>query len=409
MFLKMAILSLSRHKKRTILILIAIALSVFAMEIMGAMVDGMRVNFFKSLTRNTGHIVAYASGYKEQVNPLGLENRIENWRDVAAKIKKDSRVVSAEGFLKLGALAVAVPDDWEKESKDLAVEVVGTEKDTGFYSQVRDGLTKGSFLPADNSILISERLAELLDVTIGSIISLMVEGAMGEAYYLDFSVDGIFKTSSDIFDESTVFIRLSTAQKLAGVGDSVTEIRLLCSDKSQAEDVKSDFITEYPELGLEMQTWKEINGGFAVVMDMVDVVLIFVNLVVLIVGGSLIANAILMNVFDRIREYGTLRAIGLTKRKLLGLVVLEGAVEGMIGTVLGLMIALPLIWFFSVNPITGIDEFSDYLMSSSFTFVITFKNLLLNIASGILLAVFASLYAGYVASKKTIYQSLTYV
>ncbi|MEM5947184.1 FtsX-like permease family protein [Spirochaetia bacterium 38H-sp] len=409
MFLKMAILSLSRHKKRTVLIILAIAISVFALEIMGAMFDGMRVNFFKSLTKNTGHIVVYAKGYKEQINPLGLEKRIDNWKEIAEELKENSFVVSAEGFLKLGALAVSVPIDWEKESRDLAVEVVGTDRNTSFYSQVREGLIGGAFLPYKKSILISQRLAELLDVKLGDILSLIVEGAIGEAYYLDFSVDGIFKTSSDTFDEGTVFIQLSTAQELAGTGDSVTEIRLLCQDKSYADMVKTSFFKTHPDIQLDMQTWKEINGGFAVIMDMVDVVLIFMNLVVLIVGGSLIANAILMNVFDRIREYGTLRAIGLTRKKLLGLIVMEGSVEGVIGTALGLFISLPLIWFFSVNPISGIEELSDYLMSSSFTFVITAQNLILNIASGILLAIFASLYAGFVASKKTIYQSLTYI
>jgi putative ABC transport system permease protein len=409
MFLKIAILSLTRHKKRSVLIIGAIALAVFTMELMGAMFDGMRINFFKSLTRNSGHLIIYPQGYKAQSNPLGLEKRIERYQTVITDCMQDERVLSAEGFLHIAGLLISVPEDLERDSRDLMVELIGVGENSAFYSQVRDGLVSGAYLPRENSILISQRIAELLQITQGSLVSVLVEGAAGEAYYLDFSVDGMYHTSSDRFDETTVFINLKRAQELVGLENSVTEIRLLCRNKDEADVVKQDFVLNHPKSNLELETWKEMNGGFASVMDMVDVVLLFMNLVILLVGGSLIANAILMNVFDRMREYGTLRAIGLKRKQLRQLLLVEGVVEGVIGTFLGMIFSLPLVYYLSIHPLDGLKEVADVLMGSSFTFVITPQNILLNCVSGVLLALLASVYAATVAGKKSVYQALTYI
>ena len=144
-------------------------------------------------------------------------------------------------------------------------------------------------------------------------------------------------------------------------------------------------------------------------IETMDFFIVFMNLFVVIVAASVITNAILMNVFERIREFGTMRAIGLKKRGVARIILTEGVVQGIAGSLLGLLAGIPIVLYFSSNGIDmgGIAE-AFGMGTSEFYFGYTPRNSALNAAGGVLIALGGSLYAAVTGVRLTIMEALRY-
>ncbi|ADN03167.1 ABC transporter permease [Spirochaeta thermophila] len=399
MFLKMAALSLLRHKRRTVLIVAAVAIAVAALQVLGGMLEGMRVRFFASLTEETGHLQITGKGYRESLNPYDLSILVSP--DIMPALERKAGVVRVEAMIRFGAVLIG------SEGRHVMVEGVGLDPDTGFYPRVREDL-EGRFLSRKTGVVISRRMARLLGVGRGDEVFLLSEGPLGEPYYLAFVVEGLFSTDSTSFDERMVFVSREAAQELLGISE-VTEIRVVCEDPEDADAVKAGIAPLLDRWGAEAWTWKELQGSLVIFITLFDIVVLFMNLTVLVVGASLVVNAVLMNAFDRIREFGTLRAIGLTRRGLVGIIALEGLFYGIAGTFLGMGIGVPVVLYFASHPISSMEGLSEVLVGGSYTFALTAQNAALNVASGLLLAVLSALYAAGVVARKGVYEALTHV
>ena len=106
------------------------------------------------------------------------------------------------------------------------------------------------------------------------------------------------------------------------------------------------------EPGNDVMTWAEINPFLAQMLDSVSSVIVVVYFIVYVAVGILILNAMLMAVFERIREFGVLKAIGYGPFAVLAMMLAEGMMQAVIATVIGLVIAAPAMWYLAVY---GID------------------------------------------------------
>ena len=88
-----------------------------------------------------------------------------------------------------------------------------------------------------------------------------------------------------------------------------------------------------------------MQGNLLVMIKITDQFILIINVIVLIVAATVITNAILMNVFEKKREYGTLRAIGMKRRQQVFLVLAEGGSQGIAGAILGTALALPVVLY----------------------------------------------------------------
>ncbi|HXZ85142.1 MAG TPA: FtsX-like permease family protein, partial [Myxococcota bacterium] len=154
-----------------------------------------------------------------------------------------------------------------------------------------------------------------------------------------FRVSGLFRTASSEFDKSTVFLTLADAQRLLGVGDRVQEIALALDDAAALPAVQARARAELPRVRpdqpLEILTWKEREPRLAAILDLMSSTA-WVAYAAVFAGMVFgIANALLMSVYERIREFGVLRSLGLPARQLLVLVLLESLLLTLGGALLG--------------------------------------------------------------------------
>lgn len=397
--LKMVAQSLGRHPRRTLLILFAVMISVFTMELIAGMLHGISNNFFTNILSAGGHGQVRGQGWEDKLDPYSLDTALVDTRPILEALQSDSRVTAAEPVLSFGALYL-------EDGKSLGLQVLGVSTDTRFFPKVSAGLRLGAFLPTETSILVSQSLADFLGLRLGSEVMLLTEDSGGSPYYMAFSLDGLFATDSLDFDDTTVLVGLEAARTMTWLPAGATEIRFLLTERDLAPAFAASLADRLAEFGAAIHDWRYLNAGLLSMVDMMDLFIWVFNLIVIIVAATVITNAILMNVFDRMREFGTLRAIGLRRGRLFRLILLEGAVLGSLGSVLGLALGIPVVLYFQNKGLDwgGISE--AFGMGSFFNFAFSPARSMADFAAGTLTALVGSFYAASIASRTRVVDAL---
>jgi putative ABC transport system permease protein len=190
----------------------------------------------------------------------------------------------------------------------------------------------GSFMSAGNQILMSELRASKLGIKPGDTLTLEFDGEFAEVV-----IEGYLPVNNDDAEsfEKIIYCDIATAQKIFGMDSSFTRIDLIIENDSELSRIKSHLPAEYridrsearPEAASQMTESFRIN-------------LTAMSLLALIVGMFLIYNTMTFSVVQRRRLIGLLRAIGVTKREIFGMITLESLVIGGIGTVAGIFLGI---------------------------------------------------------------------
>lgn len=453
MIWKIAWGSVVRHGRRSLLIILVVAISVAVMLFVSGMLTGMRHDFFQSMVATGGHIQVDHPDSAEALDPYSLELLMEEWRDAQQWFAAQPETVRAEPILTFGAMVLM-------EGSTVPMVGHGVQPETGFFADVREGITAGRFLSAgagvqgtggstggaiddttDNDtpdsgsadrplpeILLSTETAGMLQVSVEDTVSVLVEDSTGAPYYLAYTVVGLFASNSPEFDQSAFLISHRAAQELLYLEDHTRQVRVVLEDENDADavaarfaegpgggttaeadepggSVQPDSSTSSSE-GLRVRTWREINGGLAVLLEMFDVMMYAVNLLILIVAATVITNAILMNVFEKIEEFGMMRAIGLTRKGQFGLVLAEGTSYGVIGSLLGVAIGVPVVLWFSQHGIYFGEMMDSFGLSREVTTRFDATRTVVDTLFGAAVALAGSLYAGVVAVRMSVIESL---
>jgi putative ABC transport system permease protein len=388
--------SIRRHGRRSILIIFAVALSVAVMELVTGLMGGMRSDFFETMVATNGHIEVDHPGVATALDPLSLDVLIDNPDEIVAWFREQPEVATAEAILTFGALVVS-------ERTSMPMVGHGVQRDTAFFTDVRRGTEQGTFPVNEHEILLSTVAADLLDVTVGDPVSVLVEDSSGAPYYLEFTIAGLFRSESPDFDERAFLVRHDSAAELLYLTNETRMVRVVLAEPAATDTIAAGAAARF---GARARTWREMSGGLASLIEMFDVFMYAINILLVVVAASVITNAILMNVFEHVTEYGTMRAIGLTRRGELRLIVAEGLVYGVVGGVLGLLIGVPFVlWLSRVGIDLGavMDSMGlgrelrpqpDPVQSA------------INALFGATTAVLGSLYAARVATRMTIIESI---
>lgn len=358
---RLAFLSAVKHWKRSLVVSGAVAVACAVMIAIGSLLNGITGSFYDSVIPNSGHIRIEDAGMADSLNPLGLELLLPDADSLVAKIKTigDPRIEDVEPVLSFGALLVEDRDDIDP--RNLAMRGMGVSPETRFADNVRFTMKEGSFLPDGQGIALSERAARLVGAKLGSGLLVLVQDRNGEPWYERLVVTGLFATESSDFDESTFYIAESKATTMLDAAGMAREIRLLLANRDDADSVAKEITTAIsgnipgsPQgpATLRIQTWQKINASIFALLLFVKILLGIIMALFAIVSGTIIANSSLMSVMERIREYGTMRAMGLRARSLERLILMEGLMLGALGAGLGVGIGFAIVAFLSIG---GID------------------------------------------------------
>lgn len=326
---RIAIRDLGRNKRRSALTLIAvmmglalvIALHSFEMgAIQGSIDDNIRIQ--------TGHVQVRGGSYEEDKVSLKWEDLLEEPQALAAQAQALPEVQAAAPVLWAGGILGTVEDS-------VGVRVYGIDPLAETAAPFREDLVGEFLAPDDRSgVLISQRLANNLELAVGDDVSLLVNTSGEQPDEATFTIRGLYNSGFPAFDEATIFLPLAKAQAFTRVGDRASAVVALLHDREHADVVASALRAP----GLELLTWRDLNQLMVEGMNQAMGFLYLIYLIVLAVVAVVVANTLLMSVFERTREMGILAALGMKGRQIMAMFLMESATLGAIGVILGVLL-----------------------------------------------------------------------
>jgi ABC-type lipoprotein release transport system permease subunit len=200
-------------------------------------------------------------------------------------------------------------------------------------------------------ILLGRKLADKLRIPLKGKVVLTLLDTAGAMTAAAFRVQGIYETANAPLDERIVYVRKGDLDALLGTTGSAHEAAVLLQGEGEpVERVQTLLEERLP--GLKVETWKQISPETALVISSLDTYnLIFIGIILLALSFGII-NTMLMSVLDRMRELGVLMAVGMSRRRVFGMVLLETVLLTLAGVPSGLLLSFATIAWVGR---TGID------------------------------------------------------
>ncbi len=333
--------NLWRNHRRTIIMLGAVAVGVWAMIFMTALTRGMVDQMITdSIAVLPGHVQMHHPDFSDDPS---ISNRIAI-TDAELKQKFDG------AGIEVWASRVRVPAIISSERESRGVTLLGVdpavERDISFFNYDE---VEGRFLEsaADNGVVIGKKLADKLETRVGKRVVLMSQDPDNDIADRGFRVVGLYTASTKSVEEAYAFIGKTTAQKMLRIGDATTEVIFFGDDYRRVEPVY-DAVSGAVGSSFSVQRWYDIDTYLGTMLGVMDgFVLIWVVVIFLALSFGLV-NTLVMAVFERVREIGLMLALGMKPGSILGQIIIESMLLLSLGLIAGNFLA----WA-TVTPLEG--------------------------------------------------------
>jgi len=334
-----------RSKSRSLIMIVAIAIGLFAGVFTMAFMQGAVDARIESATHSElGHLQIHAPRFLENNN---IEYYISNAENLVQKIETNDTVVAAS--YRLIAEPFVMAAHGTGGGKMLGIKVDQEKKVTDIWKHLVDGtyLEKTSRMPP---ILIGEKFAKKLQLKVGSKVNVQMVDTNGDLSAKGYRVAGIYKTTNTGYDESHMFVRYEDLRSQLDMKENTAhEIAILLHDGNEAALIKPTI--QKMAGNYEVQTWKEISPEMSLLTDSMDQYMYIFILIILLALCFGIINTMLMAVLERVKEIGMLMAVGMNKRKVFLMIILESIMLTFTGGLLGIVLGTIVTRYFETTPI----------------------------------------------------------
>ncbi|HAM38871.1 MAG TPA: hypothetical protein DCP53_05705 [Elusimicrobia bacterium] len=365
LYIKIGTRNLFKYKRRSLQIIIIILIGAFVITAIGGFTTGFIDNYMKDIVENTSHGKIYFKGFyqKQEISPLELS--IVNYKEIIEEIKNKDNTTILSPSISAGIVLSS-----NENSTNIMCQGISpfSDKKEIFptYKVYHSAVVQGRFFENNNDtgILIGSYTASNLKCKINDKVILFTSDSYGSFNAVELKIIGIYKTGYIDKDEDICLIDLSSMQKLVGLENRVTEISLFFNDINKADTFKNSNIDLIQKYNLEYLSWKDLLGSLIYAIDIGNKFNLIIYIIFIVVAAVGIMNTILISIFDRMRDIGTLRSIGFTKNNVTHMLITELFILGFIGSVLGVIMGGYLIYYFSIHGIPISDSARE--MAASF-------------------------------------------
>jgi ABC-type lipoprotein release transport system permease subunit len=207
-------------------------------------------------------------------------------------------------------------------------------------------VTQGRYLSADpkQEIVLGFELAKKIEVGLGDEVVILTQAADGSMGNTLLTVVGLISTGDQQTDNLGAHTHLADLQELLVMEDKAHELTVVTHSGSELEGLAETLRTSSTGQGALVRTWKEIDPqSFTMIKTQEDMGVIIL-LIILSVAGIVILNTMMMTVFERTRELGVLKALGMRPRGVVGLITAEAAALSTLSVIIGLTLGGLLDW-----------------------------------------------------------------
>ncbi len=316
-----------RNWHRTLVTTLAMAFACTIMIVYAALMEGMVVGSERqAVIMNQGDIQIHAYGYRDDPD---IYTTIPDSNTLLTHIR-------AEGFHatdRYFAFGLMATDDNSSGIQLRGTDLIFEPQVTQIHQHVMEGKWLDESDPY--GVVIGKKLARLLDAKVGS--ELVYIGQTADGYMANeiFTVRGILKAVAANIDNAGVFLPEQTLIEVLSLSEGAHEIVVMRPDRhSDLEAAKQQIAALAPEY--EVLDWRELMPVIARFLDTADMQTFIMLIFTYIAVASVVLNAILMSVFERINEFGIMKAIGVTPAQTVALIYAEAMLQTLLASLLGL-------------------------------------------------------------------------
>jgi len=311
--------------------MLGIAVGVWALIVVLSVMNG----FQKEVRARILGVVAH-------VQISGGDNRLADWQQVAREASANPQVTAAapyvngQGMLMLGSgvrgvLVRGIAPELERNVVEIGLHMVAGRLD--------------SLAPGEFRIVIGSELARYLGARVGDKITLIApQGLVTPAGIVprlkQFTVAGIFRIDYNEYDSGLALIHLADAQKLYGMGDAVSGVRLKLKDLFQAREVTRDLFARLNG-DLYISDWTRSNANYFRAVQIEKTMMFIILLLIVLVAAFNSVSTLVMAVTDKQADIAILRTLGASPGGIMKIFIVQGAIIGLLGTFLGVATGIP--------------------------------------------------------------------
>ncbi|MBA3554662.1 MAG: ABC transporter permease [Gemmatimonadales bacterium] len=317
-----------------------VAVGVTALIVVLGVMNGLRNDLRERILVANPHL---------RVLTFGAGLRVDEWRKVLAEVRKQPGVVAAAPEV-ISQAGITAGQDYGE-----GVNLLGIDPDSGSgsvtslpQSVIKGDLSFRTTKPGvDGGVVLGTRIANRLSVYPGDIVTLVpvtqakMNPALGVAVprFWKFEVTGLFETGMFQYDNQFVVVSRETAQRFTGLGEAVSGIAVRVDDPDRAPEIGAALEQRlgYPYRAL---SWQDQNSSLFSALELEKLAMGLIIFFIMVVAAFNIVGTLTMVVTDKTREIGILRAMGLTSPAVARVFLVQGAVIGVVGTAIGLLLGL---------------------------------------------------------------------
>ena len=303
--IKFAWRNIFRNKRRTLIAATAIGIGLTALIFIDAFMIGMAETMVRTATASfLGDAQIHRAGFRdEQEASMTIQ-----------EIDKVTASLAEEAIVQHSTKRVLVSGMITSPANVSAINLVGVHPPTEkFLSLIDDAITEGVYFEADNNrdVVIGTKLAEILEIGIGDrVVVTVAQAETGEISQEMFRVSGIYYFADEGMNSGMAFVRIQKAQEMLAIGNNVHEIAIKFTAIAYAQDSTLPFWDTYSEHGNEALSWIELMSQLTVILEMTTYSKYIMGAILFGVVIFGIINTLFMSLYERMFEFGVLRAVG---------------------------------------------------------------------------------------------------
>ena len=340
LYLRLAWRNIWRHSRRTVIIVLAMGLSLALMMFYDGLMDGFNNAIAQNAVRVLGgNVQVHAQGYCEKVDSNPLLPLADDSAVVQAALSQPD-VIAASRRIQTGGLV-------SNREGAFPLNIIGIEPEAEApVSLIAEHIVDGRYLEAldEDSILVGKGLAEALSIGVGDRITMVGSDIHKQNRQRTMTVIGVYDIGLPSFEKGLVYISLIEAQSLFGLRDQSTEVQITLDGIGPEAAVVAALTPILP--GYEVESWEKNYPELGNAVNQKSAVMDIFSVIIVVIAGIGILNLLMMAIYERTREIGLLGAMGLKPREIAATFILEGALIGVVGVIagigMGLMINLSL-------------------------------------------------------------------
>ncbi len=341
--ISMARRNVFRNWRRTLVTTLAMGFAGFIMILFAALMEGLlQTSERNAVSMNLGDVQIHAEGYRDDPD---LYKRIENADDLVSQLQQAGFHATSRVYGFGLAAAGSTSSGVQLRGINLTNEATVT--------QIHKHMMQGNWL-VDNDpkgVVIGKKLARTLGVKPGDEVVIIGQAADGSMANDLYTVRGILKSVGEDVDRAGFFMVESSLRELMVLQRGAHEISVMRPDRSDDLEAATAQVSALA-LGYETMNWRQLQPVIARILDLADAQTIIMVLITYVAVAMLVLNAMLMSVFERIRELGIMKAMGVTPWQITLLIYAETMIQVTVASVIAFLSGWSLSNYYKVN---GID------------------------------------------------------